>query len=79
MVRYYGLYANAHRGRVRKARPGAVPLRIVEEELRRIPAKGWAAMIRKARAEKEILILRNRRNGLRYLSNYVTHVRKPAF
>jgi hypothetical protein len=48
MVRYYGLYANAHRGKARrKARPAAVPLRTVEEELRRIPAKGWAAMIRK--------------------------------
>jgi ribosomal protein S27E len=47
MVRYYGLYANAHRGKVRKARPAAVPLRIVEGPLRRIPAKGWAAMIRK--------------------------------
>jgi hypothetical protein len=29
MVRCYGLYANAHRGKVRKARPAAVPLRIV--------------------------------------------------
>jgi hypothetical protein len=47
MVRYYGLYANAHRGKVRKASPASPPLRIVEEELRRIPAKGWAAMIRK--------------------------------
>jgi hypothetical protein len=47
MVRYYGLYANAHRGKVRKARLTAFPLRIVEEELRRVPSKGWAAMIRK--------------------------------
>jgi hypothetical protein len=47
MVRYYGLYANAHRGKVRKASLAAFPLRIVEEELRRIPSKGWAAMIRK--------------------------------
>jgi len=46
-VRYYGLYANAHRGKVRKAGLAALPLRIVEEELRRIPSKGWAAMIRK--------------------------------
>ena len=44
MVRYYGLYANAHRGKVKKA---SRPLHIVEEELRRIPSKGWAAMIRK--------------------------------
>ena len=47
MVRYYGLYANAHRGKVRKASLAAFPLRIVEEELRRVPSKGWAAMIRK--------------------------------
>jgi len=46
-VRYYGLYANAHRGKVKKASLEAAPLRIVEEELRRIPSKGWAAMIRK--------------------------------
>jgi ribosomal protein S27E len=46
-VRYYGLYANAHRGKVRKASLGPFPLRMVEEELRRLPAKGWAEMIRK--------------------------------
>jgi hypothetical protein len=47
MVRYYGLYANAHRGKVRKASLTAFPLRIVEDELRRVPSRGWAAMIRK--------------------------------
>jgi hypothetical protein len=46
-VRYYGLYANAHRGKVRKANLAPLPLRIVEEDLRRLPAKGWAALIRK--------------------------------
>lgn len=46
-VRYYGLYVNAHRGKVRKARLAAFPLRIVEDELRRVPSKGWAAVIRK--------------------------------
>jgi hypothetical protein len=46
-VRYYGLYANAHRGKVKKAGQAAVPLRMVEEELRPIPSKGWAEMIRK--------------------------------
>jgi len=30
MVRYYGLYANAHRGKVRKANLGSSPLRVVE-------------------------------------------------
>jgi hypothetical protein len=46
-VRYYGLYANAHRGKIKKTSHAAFPLRIVEEELRRLPAKGWAEMIRK--------------------------------
>jgi len=46
-VRYYGLYANAHRGKARKASLAAFPLHIVEEELQRIPSKGWVEMIRK--------------------------------
>ena len=46
-VRYYGLYANAHRGKMRKEKFGASPLRIVENALRRLPSKGWAEMIRK--------------------------------
>jgi len=46
-VRYYGLYANAHRGKVKKASLAAFPLRMAEEELRPIPSKGWADMIRK--------------------------------
>ena len=45
-VRYYGLYANAHRGKI-KTHHEAFPLRMVEEELRPIPSKGWADMIRK--------------------------------
>jgi len=46
-VRYYGLYANAHRGKVKKASPKAFPLRMVEDELRPIPSRGWVEMIRK--------------------------------
>ena len=45
--RYYGLYANAHRGKVKKASRVPVSLGIMEEELRPIPSKGWAEMIRK--------------------------------
>jgi hypothetical protein len=41
-VRYYGLYANAHRGKVRKASLMPVALGMIEEELRPIPYKGWA-------------------------------------
>jgi len=47
MVRYYGLYANAHRGKIKKASLAAFPFRIVEDKLERIPSKGWAEMIRK--------------------------------
>ncbi len=45
-VRYYGLYANAHRGKI-QSRHKAFPLRMVEQQLRPIPSKGWAEMIRK--------------------------------
>jgi hypothetical protein len=47
MVRYYGLYANAHRGKVKKTSPSPSELRVVDKELRRLPSKGWAEMIRK--------------------------------
>jgi hypothetical protein len=47
-VRYYGLYANAHRGKVKKANLVPVSLGMTEEELRPITSKGWAEMIRKA-------------------------------
>jgi len=47
MVRYYGLYANAHRGKVRKAGMSSLMLRMSEEERKPVPSKGWAAMIRK--------------------------------
>ncbi|MDH5705259.1 MAG: hypothetical protein OEZ45_04505 [Candidatus Aminicenantes bacterium] len=44
MVRYYGLYSNVYRGKVRKA--GAVILHtpIIKEE-HHAPSKGWAEMI----------------------------------
>jgi len=33
IVRYYGLYASAHRGKVKKASLAAFPLRIIEDML----------------------------------------------
>jgi len=45
MVRYYGLYANAHRGKTRKAGLSPLALRMSEEEHKPDPSKGWAAMI----------------------------------
>jgi len=47
MVRYYGLYPNAHRGKVRKANRVPVAVGMIEEEPRPVPSKGWAEMIRK--------------------------------
>jgi len=46
-VRYYGLYANAHRGKIRKASLSPFLLRMAEEEEKPVPSKGWADMIRK--------------------------------
>lgn len=46
-VRYLGLYANAHRGKVRKAQRNKHPFIIIEEESPRVPRRGWAEMIRK--------------------------------
>jgi hypothetical protein len=47
MIRYYGLYSNAHRGKMQKA--GADPFYppIIEDDPTYVPAKGWAEMIRK--------------------------------
>jgi len=47
MVRYFGLYANAHRGKLHKRELGQHKLLIIEEEGGKIPQRGWAEMIRK--------------------------------
>jgi len=47
MVRYFGLYSNAHRGKVRKSEEARSELFIIEQECPRIPRRGWAEMIRK--------------------------------
>ena len=47
MIRYYGLYSNAHRGKMRKIRDAANPFLIIEQEEPFVPSKGWAEMIRK--------------------------------
>jgi len=47
MIRYYGLYSNAHRGKLRKAGTyPSCPL-IIEDGPAYVPSKGWAEMIRK--------------------------------
>ncbi len=47
MIRYYGLYANAHRGKKRKEGnyPSHPP--IIDDEVSFVPSKGWTEMIRK--------------------------------
>jgi hypothetical protein len=40
MVRYFGLYANAHRGKVRKSEEAAHSLVIIAEECPKIPRRG---------------------------------------
>ena len=47
LIPFNGLYANAHRGKVRKASISPLVLRMAEEELKPVPSKGWAALIRK--------------------------------
>jgi len=47
MIRYYGLYSNAHRGKMRKAGVSPSHPLIIEEEDRHVPSKGWAEMIRR--------------------------------
>ena len=39
MVRYFGLYANAYRGKVKKASLSPSALRLIEEDLKRIPPR----------------------------------------
>jgi len=47
MVRYYGLYSNAHRGKKRKKESDTTHLPFIEEETQYVPSKGWAEMIKK--------------------------------
>jgi len=53
-VRYYGLYANAYRGKVKKTSLVPDSLGMIEEELRPLPSKGWAEMIRRAAGAKGV-------------------------
>jgi len=44
---YYGLYSNAHRGKIRKAGSALSHPPIIEEEPDYVPSKGWAEMTRR--------------------------------
>jgi hypothetical protein len=72
MVRYYGLYANADRGKARKESL-ASSLRIVEEECRRLPAKGWPAMIRKV-CEVDPMVCSRCGGAMRVIAFLTEHV-----
>jgi len=47
MIRYYGLYSNAHRGKMRKAGANPSCPLIIENGPTYVPAKSWEEMIRK--------------------------------
>jgi hypothetical protein len=47
MVRYYGLYANAHRGKMRETDTDPLCSLIIEDEDPFLPSRGWAEMIKK--------------------------------
>ena len=47
MIRYYGLYSNAHRSKMRKIEEKANSILILEQEKPYVSMKGWAEMIRK--------------------------------
>ena len=47
MIRYYGLYSNAHRGKMRKEGNDPSHPPIIEDEASFKPSRGWAEMIKK--------------------------------
>lgn len=47
MIRYYGLYSNAHRGKMRKARTDPFYPPVIEDDPTYVSSKGWAEMINK--------------------------------
>jgi len=44
MIRYYGLYSNAHRGKMRKAGTQSFHPPIIEDDPTYVASKGWAKM-----------------------------------
>jgi len=72
MVRYYGLYANAHRGKVRKASRVPAALGMMEDESRRLPSQGWSEMIRKVYEVEPLICPRcgGRMKVIAFLTDY---------
>ena len=71
-VRYYGLYANAHREKMKKAGLGPLALWIVEDELRPLPSKGWAEIISKGYEVDPMVCPQcgGRMKGISFLTDY---------
>jgi len=46
-IRYYGIYANAHRGKKKKVGVDFSSQPIIEDEVSFTPSRGWAEMIKK--------------------------------
>jgi hypothetical protein len=71
MVWYYGLYANAYRGKMKKA--GASALRVVRKNFRPLSSKGWAEMIRKVYKVDPLVCSRcgGRMKLIAFLTNHV--------
>jgi len=71
MVRYYGLYANAYRGKLKKV--GATALRVMREKFRPLSSKGWAEMIRKVYEVDPLVCSRcgGRMKLIAFLTNHV--------
>ena len=46
-IRCFGLYASAHRGKVRKSEKSCHKLLVIEEDCPRVPRRSWAEMIPK--------------------------------
>ncbi|MGB8951241.1 MAG: hypothetical protein WCC06_01050 [Candidatus Aminicenantales bacterium] len=57
-IRYFGLYANAHRGKVRKSKEDEHKLLLIEAECPKIPRRSWAEMIRMVLPARRGAVLR---------------------
>jgi hypothetical protein len=47
MIRYYGLYSDAHRGKIRKTASALSSSPVMEDGQTSVLSKGWAEMIRR--------------------------------
>ena len=67
MVRYYGLYSNAHRGKIHKTGVDSSHPPVIEEKDSFVVSRGWAEMIRKV-YETDPLLCPSCRGQMRIIS-----------